>query len=139
MTDGPNKIIFSKTFKYFSLGKKLDLQHKLMLIISQKNQGGLNFAEAQRHPGGWTYIRRIHLQTVVDSRNSGFTLVNVRVVADPVAQHGQFCISHIFLFNAWSYNRQASDRERSPSTFRAFSMWKDSIFPFSSWETWAVS
>lgn len=100
-----------------------------MLMNFAKNQGGLNFAEAQRHPGGWTYIRRIHLQTVVDSRNSGFTLVNVRVVADPVAQHGQFCISHIFFQRL--ILKSASERLRAitvdiPSFFHG----KILFFPF---------
>lgn len=57
----------------------------------------MNFAEARGHPGDWTYVRFFHVFAVVDPRNSGLTLANVPVVADPVAQHGHFCISFAFM------------------------------------------
>lgn len=62
-----------------------------------RNQEDLNFAEARGHPGGWTYVRCFHVLAVVDSRNSGLTLANVPIVADPVAQHSHVCIGSVFL------------------------------------------
>lgn len=82
-------------------------------MISQETTRESEFRRGSKTPWGWTYVRCVQICAVVDSRNSGFTLANKPIVADPVAQHGHFCISSIFFFsiNTRFHDWQASDRD----------------------------
>lgn len=82
-------------------------------MISQEATRESEFRRGSKTPWGGTYVRCFHIFGIVDARNSGFTLANVPIVADPVAQHANFCISSFFFFSidARFYDRQASDRD----------------------------
>lgn len=95
-------------------------------MISQKATRESEFRRGSKTPWGGTYVRCFQIFAVVDSRNSGFTLINEPVVADPVAQHGHFCISSYLFFSIDTRfrDRQASDRDHrrqvSLSLYKSF-------------------